>query len=352
VSVFIGFDGFIDTLITCVDTRTSPSSFRAIATIREFATRVQQASGKSTNIECSVQDQFLGGNAPLLAQTLIHLDIPVSLVGCCGYPSLSKEFSTLKKSDVYSFAQPGETEALEFTDGKLLLGKMGEIGTISLQEAFSRLPRNLIPDLLQQSSVIATVNWTMMPLVGEFWHWMADHTQYLQHKPFIFVDLCDPAKRTKTDLKKDLQALKRLNSIAPVILGLNRSEAEQTARLFRLPTDTSLASLAKRLATTLTLHAVIIHTRQEVAGARWKESKISSESLKVPLCSHPKRATGAGDNFNAGIILGLLEKKPLFEILNLAVATSGIWVRTGNPAERPSLLTFLEKFKLSDDTSL
>jgi len=338
MSVFVGFDGFIDTIMQCVDKRNSPTSFQPIATISDFANRVQKASGKSANIECVVQNRLLGGNGPLLAQTLLSLSLPVNLVGCFGYPSLSQEFTSLKNEQTYSFAQPGETEALEFTDGKLLLGKMGEIGSLSLEELFSRLPRGLIHKLLQNSTVIATLNWTMMPLVGEFWHWMADHTEYLQHKPYIFVDLCDPAKRPKSDLKKDLNYLKKLNVTAPVVLGLNRSEAEQTAELFHLPIDTPLSELAHSLTTSLKIHAVIIHTRQEVAGALEGTRK----SLQVPLCSHPKRATGAGDNFNAGLILGILEKKPLDELLKYAVATSGIWVRTGESAQRNSLCSFLK----------
>jgi len=337
VSIFVGFDGFIDTLIQCVDTRKSSTSFHPIATISDFAHRIQKAAGKSTNIECVVQDRLLGGNGPLLAQTLLSLALPVNLVGCFGYPSLSQEFTSLK--NIHSFAQPGETEALEFRDGKLLLGKMGEIGTLSLEKAFSRLPRGLIPELLQQSTVIATLNWTMMPLVGEFWHWLLDHREYLQHKPYIFVDLCDPAKRAQTDLKKDLDSLKKLNATAPVVLGLNKSEAEQTAKLLHLPTDISLSELAHSLTSSLKFHAVIIHTRQEVAGSLEGTKK----SLQVPPCSHPKRATGAGDNFNAGLILGLLEKKPLDEILKYAVATSGIWVRTGESATSTSLHSFLKK---------
>jgi len=345
VTVFVGLDGFVDTIIYCVDQRTGPSSFHRISDISHFAKRVERAAGKSANIECVVQNKALGGNAPLLAQTLIHLGLPVELVGCCGYPSLCKEFAPLNvnKATVHSFAPPGETEALEFTDGKLLLGKMGEVGTLSLEEAFSRLPNNLIPELLLRSSVIATVNWTMMPLVGQFWHWMLEHTELLQHKPIIFADLADPAKRTKSDLKKDLIALTQLNSITPVVLGLNRSEAEQIAHLLGIDTAFSLVQLAKSLVSSLDLNSVIIHTRQEVAGARQEGAKICLELLSVPPFSHPKRVTGAGDNFNAGVIFGLIENKSLADLLRYAVATSGIWIRTGNPAQKGSLNSFLDK---------
>jgi len=328
--IVIGFDGFVDTLLDCVNKRLNPKKYRPIKTITEFAAKAHLSAGKSANIELVAQEQALGGNGPLLAQGLASLGFRIELFGCCGLPTLHPVFKNLKNHGVKitSFAEPGYTDALEFTDGKLLLGKMGELGKITLKETLHRISEKHLLQSIQESPLIASVNWTMMPLIGEFWKWLFIHRKKIQHRPYLFVDLADPAKRPQKELQRDINLLAKLNTYCPVVLGLNRSEAEQIATLFKSHTSQSLKTTAQTLIKQTNLNCIIIHTRHEVAGATHEEAHV----LTVPYCKHPKRQTGAGDNFNAGIIAGILHKKPLEQILQSGISTSGIWVRKGKPA--------------------
>ncbi len=65
----VGFDGFIDSIISVVDQRhdMSPDGYERIKTIEQFARRVGAAAGKSTNIELVVKEDRFGGNGPLMA---------------------------------------------------------------------------------------------------------------------------------------------------------------------------------------------------------------------------------------------------------------------------------------------
>jgi hypothetical protein len=347
--VLIGFDGFIDTLLHCVDQRLGPHSFRRLSSIPHFSKKILAASSQSTNIECVVRELSIGGNAPLLAQALASLGYPETLVGACGFPTKNPSFHRLETVGiaVHSFADPGITDALEFTDGKILFGKMGELNHLTLQEAIQRLPNNLLPSLVEHAEILATVNWTMMPLVGEFWEYLLKNPSLVKKSPrkSLFVDLADPAKRPVKDLINGLSSLSKLNFFCNVILGLNRSESTQVLDAIRLSPSPSHQKNAESIANALQISSVVIHTHTEVAVATVKDRDITSHALFVPLCKQPVRSTGAGDTFNAGFLAGVLQHQPPILCLKMAVATSGIFVRTGVPPTEKTMKAFLQDWE-------
>lgn len=347
--VFIGFDGFIDTLLHCVEKRLGPHSFKRLGSIPVFSKIISKAASQSTNIECVIQEQALGGNAPLLARALATLGIPGTVVGALGYPSVHPLFRSLAPLGIaiHSFADPGYTDALEFTDGKLLLGKMGELHKLTLKEISGRLSPHLLDTCIQEAEVLATVNWTMMPLVREFWSYLLKHPRLLKNGPrkSLFVDLADPAKRPLLDLKEGLSCLSSLNTVCDVILGLNRSECRQVQHALRLKASPSLKICAERIATALRISSVVLHSRTEVAVATLYGNRITSEEIKVPLCTTPRRTTGAGDTFNAGFLAGVIQHQPPLECLKMAVAASGIFIRTGISPTPKSMARFFRQWK-------
>ena len=312
---------------------------------------ISAASSQSANIECVVKERSLGGNAPLLARALASLGIPGTLVGTCGFPTLNPLFQPLETMGiaVHSFAEPGLTDALEFTDGKLMLGKMGELNSLSLHEATGRLRHNLLESCVSQAECIATVNWTMMPLIQEFWEYLLKNPRLMVQAPrkSLFVDLSDPAKRPAKDLKGALSTLLELNAICDVILGLNRSESTQVLRALRQRPSDSLQKNADTIASVLHLSCVVIHTHSEVAVASLMDGKITSHTLFVPICKKPVRSTGAGDTFNAGFIAGMLQHQTPLTCLKMAVASSSTFVRTGIPPTQHSVKSFLKNSRLT-----
>jgi fructose-1-phosphate kinase PfkB-like protein len=76
------------------------------------------------NIEMVPHLTKIGGNGPILANALAHFDIPVTYIGCLGSPVLHPLFAEFaKRVKAYSIAEPGYSDAIEFTDGKLICGK-------------------------------------------------------------------------------------------------------------------------------------------------------------------------------------------------------------------------------------
>ena len=343
--ILIGFDGFVDTVIHPVLRRLSRDSFTQIPTLKALAQKIANASHKNANIELVVDSTYLGGNAPILSTALAHLGHPSTLIGCCGFPNITKVFKPLEELGIrlLSFASPGQTDAIECSDGKLLLGKMGEINDITLENAMERLSQNRFKSLLQNAEVLGAVNWTMMPLVQEFFCYLLSNKEILKSNPRkqLFVDLADPAKRTKKDLIHCLKTLTHLNDLVDVTLGLNRAESQQVASVLHF-SSSSLLHTAQNIATLLKLHTVVIHSSSEAAIC----SGPFSTSIPVPYCKKPTRTTGAGDTFNAGYISGLVENDPIVRRLQKAIAASNIWIRTGLRPTQESSEAFITEHLL------
>src|SRR3974377_1629657 len=124
MTAFIGLDGFVDEILHVVDKRESAEKYQRLPTIAQLAERLAAAAGRSTNIELVGQLTKLGGNGPIMANALASFGLKVSYLGILGYPNTHPVFADFaKRAEVYSIAEPGYTDALEFEDGKIMHGK-------------------------------------------------------------------------------------------------------------------------------------------------------------------------------------------------------------------------------------
>src|SRR5204863_5228657 len=120
----VGLDGFVDEILDVVDKRESAESYQRLTTIGKLAERLAAAAGKSTNLELVNKLTKLGGNGPIMANALASFGMKVTYLGNLGYPNLHPVFEDFaKRAEVHSIAEPGYTDALEFEDGKIMLGK-------------------------------------------------------------------------------------------------------------------------------------------------------------------------------------------------------------------------------------
>ena len=132
--VLIGFDGFIDEIIRLVDTSQSVDAFSHIATITQFGQRVTAAAGKSCNIEMVQQQIKLGGNGPIMANNLVEQGYGVHYCGALGANGIINQiFESFADSckSMITLCDPGYSEALEFDDGKVIMGKMTSIAQVN-----------------------------------------------------------------------------------------------------------------------------------------------------------------------------------------------------------------------------
>jgi hypothetical protein len=349
----IGFDGFLDEIIHAVDVRTDKDNYVPIPTIEALGKRVLSAAGKSANIELVPLQQKLGGNGPLMASALGSLGPKLVCVGLMGKP-LQGVFEKLAKDlpniEMISAGDPGYTQCLEFTDGKLMLGKPGTMRDMNWPNLVAALGSRR-DEVLFGGSLLACTNWTqlteMTPLLVEM-------EKVLPESPnlTIFFDLADPEKRPKQDLLEVLQLMGKLQKKAKVILGVNLREAEQVSAVLgikEVPEDSVEGGkvASRRIAETMGIHGVVIHM---VAYASAHVGGVTA-GVPGPFCAKPVLTTGAGDHFNGGFTGGYLAGLPLESCLWTGVCTSGTYVRIGRSPSFEELTGFMADWaggKISD----
>src|ERR1700677_1063229 len=170
LTAFIGLDGFVDEIIHVVDKRDNAETFHRLPTIAALAARLAAAAGKSTNLELVKQITKLGGNGPIMANALASFGLKVTYLGNLGYPALHPVFEPFsKRAEVHSIAEPGHTDALEFEDGKIMLGKHYPLKEITWENIQTRFGRDRFAAKFETSDLVGFVNWTMLPYMSDLW---------------------------------------------------------------------------------------------------------------------------------------------------------------------------------------
>ncbi len=344
VRATVGLDGFVDEIIAVVDKRHDFQRFDSIATIESFGRRIVECAGNSSNYELIVKQMKLGGNGPIMANALAAAGLSVTYVGAVGFPTPHAVFQELgQRARLVSVGDPGHTDALEFADGKLMLGKYTrEMSDINWANVISRLGEGRFEALMESSTLVGMVNWTMLPYMSEIWEKMleAGVPNRAGRQRTLFVDLADPEKRTHGDITQALNLLGRFQSQVDVILGLNLKEAGEIADVLGLSggaDEGSIEKTARAIREKMGVACVVIHPRRGAAAATSSESA----AFAGPFVAEPRISTGAGDHFNAGFCLGRVLGLSLDESLCVGVATSGYYVRTAKSPSAADLVEFV-----------
>src|SRR5256885_5494164 len=161
MTAFVGLDGFVDEILHVVDKRESAEKYSRLPTIAQLASRFAAAAGKSTNLELVSQITKLGGNGPIMANALASFGMKVSYLGILGYPNLHPVFAEFaKRAEVHSIAEPGYTDALEFEDGKIMLGKHQSLKQMNWENIKDRFGFDQFAAQLGRADLVGFVNWT------------------------------------------------------------------------------------------------------------------------------------------------------------------------------------------------
>lgn len=340
----VGLDGFVDEIIAVVDKRHDGGRYDPVRTIDGLGRKILGAAGQSSNYELVVKQVKLGGNGPIMANALASLGLSVTYIGNVGYPSVHPAFAELaQKAKVVSIGEPGHTDALEFDDGKLMLGKHQTLQEVNWDNLISRVGPDNLKSLMDGSHLIGMVNWTMLPHMSRIWARMLDEVipNRERHNRRLFIDLADPEKRTHQDIMDALRLLTRFQDQVDVILGLNLKESLEIADVLGLPgaraPEDAIEDNARAIREKLGLACVVIHPRRGAAAA------VRDESARFdgPFVQQPKISTGAGDHFNAGFCVGRVLGLSLEESLCLGVATSGCYVRSAQSPTATQLADFI-----------
>lgn len=347
-SVAVGFDGFVDEMISLVSERRSLEEFVPVLDIAAFGALVTAAAGHSSLREIVVADVHPGGCAVNLGDGLAALGVPVDCFATLGEPPHPAFAATTARfRSAHSWGrEPGRTLAFEFSDGKLMYSAVRQLQEFTAEDVGRRLRDGAYQAACAGARVIALTDWTLYPHMTGVWRQLLrDVFSKLIHRPHYFFDLVDPTSRSAEDIRAMLATLPLFEPHGPVTLGLNGNEANILARLTglreALPDCGDGLRLATELRTRLGVSTVVIHRNKFAVAAEAD----GTAAVDGPHCANPRKSTGAGDRFNAGHVFGLLLGCDLEQCLILGCATAGLFVRTAESPDRDSLARFLRSWE-------
>ncbi len=342
IACSVGFDGYVDELYHVVKTRKSQDELRFYNSIESFGKRILQASQKSADLELVLSQRKIGGNGPILSNALALLGSKVTCIGTLDLEGGDNPFQEMPRScRQISFGSASHTIALEFDDGKVMLGNLRgnyftweqmkeKVGLSNLQESY------------RTSKLIAIVNWSGLHYIQEILegyqrevcgHFSPD----CRKDKIFFFDLADPTVLCDGRVHQFLQCIRSYSQNARVILGLNENEAGQIGEIC-CPDCSGLAEIGEELRKRLGLFQVIIHTNEEA----FCFSEEKSECFQGMYVEHPVISTGAGDHFNAGYLWAVLNGLSIEQSLVLGQAEASFYLSAGRAPTTDQLSLFLE----------
>ncbi len=347
MTAFVGLDGFVDEILHVVDKRDSATSFQRLPTIAKFAARLAGAAGKSTNVELVNIFTKLGGNGPIMANALASLGLKVTYLGNLGYPTLHPIFNDFAKcAEVHTIAEPGHTDALEFEDGKIMVGKIESLKEVNWANIGTRYGKDKFTAKFSSSDLVGFVNWTMLSGMSDIWAAIQKEIcpSLTGPRRKIFFDLADPEKRPQTDIEQALQLIAGFEKYFDVILGLNEKEAHEVGDVLGLNTSDQspegLSQVAAAIQQRLAINTLVVHPVAYALAV--SDGKVSL--VEGPFVAKPLITTGAGDHFNSGFCLGKLLGLDNAAAVLTGVSTSGHYVRTGKSPSIADLVALINNW--------
>ncbi len=350
LSAVIGFDGFVDEVVHVVDKRIDADNYTRVETLAEYGTRIAKASGLSFNVEIFPVAKKLGGNGPIFALGLKKFGMGITYIGATGLANTNSVFADLAQgSTVIGVTDPAQTDAMEFLDGKIIRSKLSTLNSLTWEKIVSKRSAGELAELFDGADLLSFNNWTMITHMSDIWSHLLEEVFPLMRSrdKTVFFDLADPEKRKPQDILHALSLIQQFEKSGfCVVLGLNKKEA---CEIYELMTHDKildyvtfdLEKVCVKVYDQLGIRCLVVHPTDRAACV------VGGEYFEVqgPYCKNPVLTTGAGDNFNAGFVLGYMSHLTPTECLELGNFSSGYYVRFARSADVSELLSFMEDFK-------
>lgn len=342
-TVTIGFDGYIDEMMHIVENRKNSGEYEPFKSMASFGELILK-SNASCGLEMVSVTRKIGGNAPIFADALGCLGVNTTCIGTFGEPELQKPFLETKINNLVSIGNTAYTLALEFPDGKLMLGELESLNKLNWDYLKQKVGLKKLIDYFDKSEIIGITNWSQILNGNNLWEGILDNCMpHLDksRKRYIFFDLADPSKREKDDLYNAMGIVERYGSYGINILGLNLREAELVYQLYYGDDDIQddIFVKGRKIMEKLNIKTIIIHS-SKFAAAFCDGKVFKQDCMKI---TNPKLLTGCGDNFNAGFCLGLLLGLTTDMCLKLGTKEASYYISNGKSPNFDELLNFISE---------
>jgi hypothetical protein len=342
--VAAGFDGFVDSIVKVVNTKTEDGGTEHFQTIKQFGDYIFKKSGSGFSLESEEQLLKLGGNMPIMANAMAQIGTPVACIGAFGLPSIHAAFTGMNAAcNLHSFTNPGFTTAMEFNDGKIMLAQMTDLNHADWAVIKAAIGLERLISIFSDADLICLVNWSELDHSNNIWEGLLDNVfsgAKIDTNRHFFFDLSDCSKRSSDAITLAINLIKRFGNYGKVTLSLNRNEAGILYKIFvdqDLPPD--LQAIGDALFPVLCANTLIIHTSK--ISLAWDAS--GSYSNQPVFISNPTISTGAGDNFNAGFCIGQLLGLGAEASLILANSSSNCYIKAGDSPALTALHNYISQ---------
>lgn len=344
IQCLVGFDGYIDEIYQVVKSRETDDQFKRYKLIKDFGERILLAAGKSADIEIVLKEMRFGGNAPIMANALSTLSFNTTCIGQMDSDEGTNPFEHMNSECIkISTGNCSKTMALEFCDGKIMLGNLSG-KSLNWETIKQKVGLDQLTKHIKNSSLISIVNWSGLDHMNEIVNGLKtdifDHlTEAFLKNKYLFFDLSDPSARSKEKLEVILKQIKELGKKFKVILGLNENEAYKLGLILESEAN-SIEEIGKDILKLLEINYVCVHTNYNIFGFS-EDTMLIYEGMHV---LNPVISTGAGDNFNAGLCMGFLEDCSFYQSMILGQATASFYISKGKSPKRKELSNYIKEY--------
>lgn len=345
-SVFAGFDGFVDTLVKPIRSSGMDGELEFFDGIADFGSYLRTKAGKSCSLELHRIVEKIGGNAPIYASAISGMGAQVNCVGTFGYPVTQEIFHGIgEKVKLISISNPGKCTALEFNDGKVMLGENDGINDIDYKLLAERLGEETLYRMFASSDMISMMNWSEVPGTTKIWLGILENILPRLPKASrkrMFIDISDCSRRTAEEIREMTDLLERFSDYCDVTLSLNKNEFEIVCGAIGLESGADeIETPGMMLCEKCGLKQLIVHL---VDGAY---AFTENGTFYAPNCcvKEPVISTGGGDNFNAGLSFGILLEMDIRSAMIMANAVSGFYVTYGHSPSLEEVLEYVRDWK-------
>ncbi len=339
--VFLGFDGFIDKIYKPIETKTRDIAI-PFRTMTEFSRYLGEKSDKSCSVDLETTQEKIGGNMPIVANALANLGCEAICIGAMGYPEIEPMFTTMNRNcKLISVTNPGYCYALEFEGSKLMLATNTYLDRLNYQKIIDSVSEVSLIKYFEQCHAFAFLNWGELINSNNIWEnilrCIIPKCKF-NSKKLMLVDFSDFSKRGSDEVEKMLVLLEGYSEIFDITVSVNENELGLLMEKLNLGQyedryDTQMTILADKLkCKNFVLH--LLDTTKYI-----KDSKVYS--LEKEVIKDPKIITGGGDNFNAGLLFGLLLGLDIENAIRIGSGLSSLYVRDAENVNFHKLKNYL-----------